>query len=240
MLFPVQGKTWTAARSICLATVLLSHLLLFLPSYPESLAPKTSPDIMLADILSDEAPQQIAPAIADASPASASLAEQQEAQASEPAPLLSTTPSPAPRAEPLSPAQATEGDQAMFRNLGAYYFSRQELDQAPRLLENVSNELSIAIPGIDGQILVLQLMINEDGAMDRVEVQKSSLNREQAQQVALHFMRLRFTPGRVDGMDVKSKMLIEVQLLNAGPSMNSLAGKGAPAANDAPAEAKQD
>lgn len=59
---------------------------------------------------------------------------------------------------------------------------------------------------------VLYLFINEEGSIDNIDVDVSFLP-EDAQDILIKaFAKLKFNPGEIDGLPVKSQLMIEVDL----------------------------
>ena len=108
----------------------------------------------------------------------------------------------------------------LLRTFEARYFLSKELSEKPVVLEDVNKDLRIALPGIEAQSLVLVLLINEEGLIDRVELEKTNLPLDIATQVINTFSSLKFQPGKIDHVAVKSQLKIEVQLENSLPPLH--------------------
>lgn len=98
-------------------------------------------------------------------------------------------------------------------SFGARYFKGSELTQRPQPIESV--ELSypaLALLRDDDRSgsIILRLLIAETGAVDHVLVESSDLPEVFQDETVLRFAQARFTPGQIDGVDVKSQMRIEV------------------------------
>jgi outer membrane biosynthesis protein TonB len=89
------------------------------------------------------------------------------------------------------------------------------LTERPKVVEDATSDMRLILPGIESQSVVLRLLINEAGAIDQVEVENSNLTPEVEPIVVGAFNRLRFTPGKIDGVAVKCQLKIEVMLENA-------------------------
>lgn len=105
----------------------------------------------------------------------------------------------------------------------AYYYPPRQLHQKPQVIEDIESNMSLTLPGIETQNVILRLFINELGAIDHVDVEQSSLTTDAVAAVSGAFGKLRFTPGKIDGVAVKSQLKIEVLLENAEASKT---GKG--------------
>lgn len=116
---------------------------------------------------------------------------------------------------PHSPAPLIElphQELPVLRNYETHYFTRAELTEKAQVIDDVANEIALDIPTTEAQKLVLLLFINEEGGIDKVVLQQAHLPEEAAQIVQANFMRLRFSPGKIDGVAVKSQLSIEVHL----------------------------
>lgn len=98
------------------------------------------------------------------------------------------------------------------------YHPIKELTEKPRVLINIEQ---LELPGIEEQTLVLQLFIDEDGKIDKVELENAKLKQEHQQVVIASFSRMTFSPGKIDGRPVKSLLRIEVALEAHLPALGS-------------------
>lgn len=96
------------------------------------------------------------------------------------------------------------------------YFKGSELTQRPRPIEPV--ELSYP-PTPDGDwsgVLVLRLLISETGSVDQVIVETADLPAVFQDEAVMRFTKARFDPGRINGVEVKSQMRVEVTFSAGG------------------------
>lgn len=92
------------------------------------------------------------------------------------------------------------------------YFERNEVTQAARLQGDI--ELgSVAMPGIEaGGKVAFSLYVNERGEVDRGEIDVSGVPDSLAAFVLKTFLRARFQPAEIDGVPVKTRVRIEVEV----------------------------
>ena len=76
----------------------------------------------------------------------------------------------------------------------------------------------LALPRGPEQSAVLRLLINELGEIDQVDVLRSELDERVMSAAIAAYSRLRFRPGRIDGLNVKSRLDIEVRLEGVAPA----------------------
>ena len=113
---------------------------------------------------------------------------------------------------PTAPSALSPEEQPAIRNYQTHYFKRAELSEKAQVIDDVANEIALDIPTSEPQNLVLLLFINEEGGIDKVELLQANLPEEAAQIVKTNFMRIKFSPGKIDGVAVKSQLSIEVRL----------------------------
>jgi hypothetical protein len=105
----------------------------------------------------------------------------------------------------------------VFWSTGQYYFSANELSERPHVLQDVVPLLSLSIPGIETQSVILRLLINEQGTVDSVHLDHTELPDDIVRVVIAAFSNLKFEPGKIDHAAVKSQLRIEVLLENTQP-----------------------
>ena len=116
-----------------------------------------------------------------------------------------TVDAPASAGETL--AQADAGTPALS---GHTYFAASDLERRPALAAPISPEYPAEAPA-GGGYLVLKLLINEIGTVDRVAVLVSDPEGAFDQAAVSTFGGARFTPGMRHGVPVKSQMTIELK-----------------------------
>jgi len=112
---------------------------------------------------------------------------------------------------PLPSAPAHE-DVPIVQPTGPYYFRLSELTEKPAILHDTASDMVVRVPGLPPQAAILKLLINDEGGVDRVVVEDSFLAEEVEQQIADTFNKLRFRPGMIGRIAVRSQLRIEVQL----------------------------
>jgi hypothetical protein len=96
-----------------------------------------------------------------------------------------------------------------------YYYSLKQLSKKPVVVSDDTASIQLFLPGNETQIVILLLLINENGAIDSVEVEQSNLNEELIAIITSEYgKKLRFSPGEIDGLAVKCQLKIQVMLEN--------------------------
>jgi hypothetical protein len=95
------------------------------------------------------------------------------------------------------------------------YYKLSELTQRPFILRDVPQTLPADLPAVQPQTAVIQLLINEVGAIDKVTFDESNLPGEVERFLADSFSRASFYPGKIHDVAVKSRMRIEIRLEKA-------------------------
>jgi hypothetical protein len=98
-----------------------------------------------------------------------------------------------------------------------HYFSASELTRKPIVEYDSTAELMLNVPLSDERVAILNLFIDENGEVDFVGVNASLLPRDAKDILLNAFTQLKFTPGEIDGMPVKSQLRIEVNLEEMQP-----------------------
>lgn len=96
------------------------------------------------------------------------------------------------------------------------YFSHRELSEHATMLTELPGlpDDPVKVPGAGP--LVITLWINELGLVDRVTVITSQVDSVTERAVVTQFERMRFSPAQRDGLAVKSRMKIRVDVLPPG------------------------
>lgn len=125
-------------------------------------------------------------------------------------------PSPARAAAPPAavPAEqavsSPQGAVADAPSAGPYYFPPAELSRKPQPSDPVPLDYPADTPAVARGSIVLRLLINEAGGVDRIVVEKSELPKELEELAKQAFSQSRFQPGLREGRAVNSQMMIEV------------------------------
>lgn len=92
------------------------------------------------------------------------------------------------------------------------YLPAKLLSVRPVIMEDINLELSVGGNAPDQSELILQLLINEYGDIDRVIVDKGTLPVFVMNELTHRFLQLRFFPGRLDDRAVPTALRIAVML----------------------------
>lgn len=90
------------------------------------------------------------------------------------------------------------------------YYRTSELSSAPIVLQDVLASQPIQISAAKPTAVILTLLINERGEIDQVLVENSELSIDTTKMLAERFARMKFEPGKIDGMPVRSQMKIAI------------------------------
>lgn len=118
-----------------------------------------------------------------------------------------------PELETTPEVGAVVRESEVIPSFGARYFKGSELTQRPQPVEPVELSYPALVLSQNDErsgTVILRLLIAETGAVDQVLVESSDLPTAFQDETILRFAQARFTPGQIDGMDVKSQMRIEV------------------------------
>jgi hypothetical protein len=91
-----------------------------------------------------------------------------------------------------------------------YYFSSKELSDKPLVLKDIPADLGELFPEVISQTVGVWLFINEAGLIDQVRLENSGLPEYANFLLRESLKQLKFYPGKIDGLAVKSKLKIEV------------------------------
>jgi outer membrane biosynthesis protein TonB len=121
------------------------------------------------------------------------------------------TSSPRPQANAASgSSRGPAGRPGWLPILAPTYYAAEQLTKHPKATSDVELDApeirSIAASGT----LILKLWINEVGAVDSVDIEKSEVPPPVSDSAIAAFKRLLFTPGEIDGRRVASMMRIEI------------------------------
>jgi hypothetical protein len=95
---------------------------------------------------------------------------------------------------------------------GPHYFRMSELTEKPALIDDPVADLVIRIPGLPPQPVILRLLISDEGEVDRVVVEDSFLAEDLERKVTDAFAKVRFQPGKIGRIAVRSQLRIEARL----------------------------
>lgn len=113
------------------------------------------------------------------------------------------------------PAAAPEGqvdaEPTNFAESSERYFTGAELDERPAVIDPPDLGAEELSPVLEGRA-VLVFYLNEQGSVDRIEVEQSTLPPSMLAQLERQRERIKFTPGSINGVDVKSVVRFEIAL----------------------------
>ena len=116
-----------------------------------------------------------------------------------------------PSAAPAASVGRLERSERIYIESSTRYFTPAELDNRPAVLTVPDLELKNIGPMIEGEAS-LRLFIDERGAVDRMDIEQSTLPDAMLEQLQSQRDRLRFTPGSKNGLDVKSVISYKIEL----------------------------
>jgi hypothetical protein len=130
-----------------------------------------------------------------------------EAPQEAPAPASATPPETSP-AQPSDVRPATREPERLVTIPGAYVDAKQ-LTELPRPLGEPPMHLLASILARAGKARLL-LYIDQSGRVTQIEVETSTLPPEATERAVIVFSGMRFTPGRIAGLAVRSRVPITV------------------------------
>ena len=140
------------------------------------------------------------------------------------APETSAVPPPAAAAAPSTPMEPAEPiplealpEPAMLALAEAHYFWPGELGNKPLLVPETEPHQVLRVPDVFPLPVIVHLLINEQGGVDKVLLEESFLSEQAKRFVIESFAKTRFQPGRIDAKPVKSRLILEVRLEGALP-----------------------
>lgn len=136
-----------------------------------------------------------------------------QAQAGQPAEEARSAGEPDPGQAPgRSEMRENSGPVTITQPSGPHYFRLRELTQPPELLRDAAADLVLRIPGLPPQPVILRLLISDEGNVDRVVIEDSYLAKDVERQVTEAFSNMKFSPGRIGRVAVRSQMRVEARL----------------------------
>lgn len=92
------------------------------------------------------------------------------------------------------------------------YFRMSELTEKPLVLEDIPPDLGGLLPDVEPQTATIRLLISAAGHVDRVLLDDSALPNFAEHIIQEVFSKVKFRPGKIDGVAVKSELKIEVMI----------------------------
>lgn len=114
-----------------------------------------------------------------------------------------------PKSEPPRQAAGGRQESTNVAAIPASFFDPSQLTEKPRPLNEPRVDLLLPLLGGAG-VANLILYVDELGNVERVEIASATLSAEAAQRAVAIFAALRFSPGRIDGAAVKTRVRITV------------------------------
>jgi len=107
----------------------------------------------------------------------------------------------------------------IFGQAEAHYFQSRQLSVKPQIVHDDSSGVLLALPGVPAQSAVLRLLINENGDIDRVVIDEPFLSEYAVGLVNNAFLTIKFHPGKIGDVPVKSQLRILVELEDVDPAV---------------------
>ena len=114
-----------------------------------------------------------------------------------------------PKSEPPKQPAGTPQESTSVAAIPAPFFDPSQLTEKPTPLNEPRVDLLLPMLGRAG-VANLVLYVDEIGNVERVEIASATLPPEVAQRAVAIFAALRFSPGRIDGAAVKTRVRITV------------------------------
>lgn len=93
-----------------------------------------------------------------------------------------------------------------------HYFSAKELTRKLLIARDIPSNTLLIVPGVPEQAATLRIQVNEYGDVDKVIVEASLLPEAAQKLVIEEFEKIKFHPGEINEVAVKSELKIEVML----------------------------
>lgn len=133
--------------------------------------------------------------------------------------VVQTTPQSIPNSMPFAPmtppASVNEGrlerSEKIYMESSDRYFTPAELDNRPTVINPPDLGVINISPTAEGKAILL-FFLNESGAVDKIDVEQSTLPEVMLEQLQSQRDQLHFTPGNKNGINVKSVIHYEIEL----------------------------
>lgn len=114
----------------------------------------------------------------------------------------------------LSPAGKYKFDSLLplISPVKSHYFSAKELTRKPLIARDIPSDTLLVAPDVPEQAATLRIQVNEYGDVDKVIVETSLLPQAAQKRVVEEFEKVKFHPGEINGVAVKSELIIEIML----------------------------
>lgn len=95
------------------------------------------------------------------------------------------------------------------------YFGPNDLTEKPQVLEDIPADFVVVVPAEDPDSARVQIYINALGEIDKVEIEDAPLS-EQGERIVQDAVRkIKFSPGKIGDLPVKSMLRIEISFEKA-------------------------
>ena len=98
-----------------------------------------------------------------------------------------------------------------------YYFHSGELSEKPHVAYDSTSDLNLALTSDLAKSALLRLQINEHGEVDQVIIDHSNFSEAEQRLLIASFSKMKFQPGKIADIPVKSEMRIEVMTEKTAP-----------------------
>lgn len=95
---------------------------------------------------------------------------------------------------------------------GPYYFQLHELTEHPVVVQDIARQKVEVLPDTSPPPARVRLLINEKGEVDQVVIDEASFSEQAQRFISDAFATVKFRPGKVGDLPVKSQLSIEVTL----------------------------
>lgn len=92
-----------------------------------------------------------------------------------------------------------------------HYFRSSELTQKPMVVRDIPRDMMLVLPELPQRAAVLRLFISDQGEIDKLVIEDSHLPEAAEQKVEEAFSRMKFQPGRIGRIAVRSQLRIEIR-----------------------------
>jgi hypothetical protein len=114
----------------------------------------------------------------------------------------------------ISPVVATENSLVdLHKPAEPYYFPAKELSERPLVMQDIPPDVGVLFPDMPAQNVIVWLLINEAGEVDQVKLERFNSLPDDAELLLQQvFANIKFYPGKINGLAVKSKIKIEIAI----------------------------
>jgi outer membrane biosynthesis protein TonB len=135
---------------------------------------------------------------------------------------MPSTPRPAPAVKPVQQAAAppppsTQQIQSPSPHpipapVGIRYFQAGELTQEPLAVDGPTADRMLIVPGVAPQAATVRISVDDQGNVESIAFEKEQLTDEEERLVTEAFLKLKFHPGKIGRIAVRSQVTRDVLL----------------------------